>query len=246
VIALLVLALSPCADRAACTMRVHAADDLLPVAHAAVADLGIKEGEPKAAALKPRQLKGDTAFGMELERDADQLIVRALSLHRPPSVYGLARVTPQKVPRPEQQRRALQLAANEGLRRAMEDLSEQIREAAGMGQRKLKLSVEVNGLGREGRKVVAETLFPCLKRQLDQLGAVTEPAETAGYLEDEVLYAPAPDEPRDSLQWQVEHMRAAVLSGKGQCSVAGTPLGKARLQFVADALNHAVVVNIAP
>jgi hypothetical protein len=205
------------------------------VAHAAVASLGLKEGEPKAAPLKPKVLKGDVAFGLELERSGEQIIVRALSLHRPPSVYGLVRVTPQKVPKPEQQARALQLAVNEGLRQAMADLSSQLLEAAGQGERKLKLSVQVTGVGPAARKDLAETFFPCLKRQLDALGAVTEPVEVAGYLEDEVLYAPSPNEPRDSLQWQTDRLRTA-------CS---TSAGSLKLRFGADTLNHAVVVTIA-
>jgi hypothetical protein len=205
------------------------------VARAALASVGLKEGEPKVGALKPRVLKGDVAFGLELERSGEQIVVRALSLHRPPSVYGLARVTPQKVPKPEQQARALQLAVNEGLRQAMADLSSQLAEAAGQGERKLKLSVQVTGVGPSARKDLAETFFPCLKKQLDALGAVTEPSEVAGYLEDEVHYAPSPDEPRDSLQWQVDRLRAA-------CSTAA---GSIKLRFGADTLNHAVVVTIA-
>jgi hypothetical protein len=248
VIALLLLSalpLGPCADAAACTMRVRAPDELLAVGRAAVSAAGLKEADAKVEPLKPKVLKGDVAFGLELERDGEQIIVRALSLHRPPSTYGLARVTPQRVPKPAQQARALQLAVTDGLRRAMADLAEQLLEAAGQGQRKLKLSVQVTGLGVQARRDVAEMLMPCLKRQLDALGAITEPVEVQGYLEDEVLYAPAPDEPRESLSWQTERMRDAVMGPKPACPVAGTSIERGKLRFTADTLNHAVVVTMA-
>jgi hypothetical protein len=127
----------------------------------------------------------------------------------------------------------------------MADLSSRLLEAAGQGERKLKLSVQLNGLDSTLRREVAESLFPCLKRQLDAQGEVTEPVERAGYLEEDVLYAPAPDEPRDSLEWQTAKMREAVVGPKGACSVAGGALAGGRLRFEADVLNHAVVVSIA-
>ncbi len=198
VIALLVLLaapLGPCADRAACTFRVKASAELAAAARVALVANGLKEGEPKVTpvpALKPKQLKGDTAFAVEIEKsgEGDEIIVRALSLHRSPSVYGLVKVTPQPVPKPKQKARALQLALEHGIEAAMIDLTEQILEAAGQGQRKLKLSVQVTGLESASRQYVAETLIPCLKGQVDSLGALTTPTEVSGYLEDELLYAP--------------------------------------------------------
>src|SRR5882762_2110289 len=96
-IAILLAALGPCADLASCTMKVRAPAELLPQARVALSRVGLREADPKPAPVKlePKTLGGYVAFGLEVEPQGDELIVRALSLHRPPSVYGLARVKPQ-------------------------------------------------------------------------------------------------------------------------------------------------------
>lgn len=242
-ISLLVLAaaLGPCADVALCTAKLRTSEPLLPRARAALALVPLKEGEGAPAAIKPKTLAGDVAFSFEVELQGAQVLVRAISLHRPPQVYGLAKVTVQAVKKPAQQEKALTLAIRQGMERAMENLREQLAEAAGLGSRKLRLSVLVNGLDTASRRHVAEVLQPCLKRQFDALGPLTEPHEVAGYLVEDLEYAPAKDEPRDSLQWQADRLRGLTLAAKAQCE----PLPKVRTTFIVDAANHGVVVNFA-
>src|SRR5262245_53479241 len=108
--ALILSSLGPCADVSSCTAKVRAPAELVAPAKAAPKRLRRPEGEPKAppAKIAPASLRGDTAFGIELEPQGDELIVRALSLHRPPSVYGLVRVKPQVPSSPKLKARALE------------------------------------------------------------------------------------------------------------------------------------------
>jgi hypothetical protein len=239
---LLVLAsLGPCADLAACTAHLRASPELLPVARAALKRTPLVEGEPRAAPSKldPKVLRGDTAFSIEVEQEGEHYVVRALSLHRPPSIFGRVQVSPQALPNPRQRARAIELALRSGIERAMEDLAAQLAEAAGQGRRTVKLSLKVNGLDGPTRQYLTESFLPCLKGTFDALGPVTEPHEIAGYLEDEIEYAPARDEPRDSLQWQVDRLKGLTLSLKAQCPAPA----KVSPRFVADPINHGVLIE---
>ena len=69
---------------------------------------------------------------------------------------------------------------------------------------------------------------------------MTEPKELQGYLEDEIEYAPAKDEPRDSLQWQAERLRATTLGFDAKCP----PPPKTVASFKADLVGHGVVVEL--
>lgn len=240
--AVLLGALGPCAELKECTAKVRAPTELLAGARQALKLAGLPEGEPRAAPqqLDPRVLRGDVAFSIEVEPDGDELVVRALSLHRPPSVYGLVRVKPQALPNPKQRARAVEVALRGGISRAMDDLAAQLAEAAGQGRRVLKLSVRVSGLGSGPRQYVGETFIPCLKGQFDLLGPVTEPHEVAGYLEDELEYAPEKEEPRDSLEWQANRLRAAAVGAKAQCP----PPAKHVARFSADTVNRGVLIEL--
>lgn len=239
---MLLAALGPCADAARCTAKLRVPAELLPQARAALARTALREGDPEKPPpkLDPKLLKGDLAFSLEIEPDGDGYLVRALSLHRPPSLFGRARVKAQPLPRPQQKARAVELALRGGIERAMEDLAAQLAEAAGQGRRALKLSVLVNGLDSASRRYLAETFVPCLKGQFDALGAVTEPREQAGYLEDEIEYVPAADEPRDSLQWQADRLRAASVGQAPRCPAPA----KLAPRFTADVLNRGVRVEL--
>jgi hypothetical protein len=230
-----------CAQTIACSATLRASPGLEGPARAALFFLGLKDlGEVPAPAIAQKTLAGDLAFHFEVERDGDVLLVRALSRHRPPSVYGLARVRPQGVPKEPQKRRAVEMALRTGMVRAMEDLSAQIAEAAGQGRRTIRLSLKVTGLESPARRHAAESLLPCLERQFDALGAVTEAREVSGYLEKDVEYVPAKGEPRDSLQWQVDRLREATLGPRAVCSVPP----KLAARFAADRLNRAVLVEL--
>jgi len=145
------------------------------------------QGRPGQAKV----LKGDTAFGLELERDGEQIIVRALSLHRPPSVYGLKRVTPQRVPKPKQQARALQLAVNDGLKRAW-----RTHRAGARGGRAGPAQAEALGAGdgarRRGAPVPSRTRCAVPQAPARRARSAHRAVEVKGFLEDEVLYAPRP------------------------------------------------------
>jgi len=240
--ALVLGALGPCAELSACTATVRAPADLLPQARAALKLAGLSEAEPKAAPQKidPKVLRGDVAFSIEIEPEGSELVVRALSLHRPPSVFGRVSVTPQALPNPKQRARAVEIALRGGIARAMDDLAAQLAEGAGQGRRFLKLSVRVSGLGSAPRQYVGETFLPCLKSLFDLLGPVTEPREVAGYLQDEVEYAPAAGEPRDSLEWQAARLRDASVGAKAQCP----PPAKHVARFSADTVNRGVIVEL--
>src|SRR5207302_11453387 len=124
-------------------------------------------------------------------------LVRPRATGKAVATYGLARVPVQQAP--GHQARAVEVAVRTGIERAMDDLKDQL-----SAERHLHLSVRVSGLDSETRKGAAENFLPCLKQHFDALGAVTEPREVAGFLEDDVTYAPAKDEPREALQWQRE------------------------------------------
>lgn len=242
-IALLLLgALGPCADLAQCTARVKAAPELQAAVKAALTRVRLPEGEPKAAPqkLEPKVLRGDVAFTIEVEAAGEELLVRAVSQHRAPSIYGLVKVKPQPLSKPKDKAKALEIALRGGIERAMENLSEQLSEAAGQGKRTVRLSVKVNGLDLEARRHVVESFFPCLKGQFDALGAVTEPHEVSGYLEDVVDYVPTKDEPRDSLQWQANRLRATTVGEKAQCH----PPAKYVAKFSADEVGRGVLVEL--
>lgn len=239
-IALVLLgALGPCAELALCSARVRATPaELLPAAKAALAMASLSEGEPaKPQPIAAKTLRGDTAFAIEVEQQGADFIVRALSLHRPASIFGLARATPPALPK---RQRAIEIALRGAITRAMEDLSAQLAEAAGQGKRTLKLSVRVNGLDLTARRHASEVFFPCLRGQFDALGAVTEPREVAGYLEDVIEYAPAKDEPREPLQWQADRLRALTLGMKAQCP----PPAKYAAAFSADPVNRGVIIEL--
>ena len=240
--ALLLAALGPCAELTACTARVRAPAELLQPAKAALAQVRLSEAEPKAPPqpIEAKTLRGDVAFAIEVEPEGEQLIVRALSLHRPPSVYGLVKVKPQPLTNPKWRARAVQLALRGGIERAMVDLASQLAEGAGQGRRTLKLSVKVNGLDTETRRWVTETYLPCLKSGFDLLGAVSEPREVAGYLEDELEYAPEKDEPRDPLEWHATRLRAATLGQKAACP----PPAKRVPVFKPDTVNRGVIIEV--
>lgn len=240
-IALLLLAgLGPCAEASACTAKLRAPADQLPALRAGLVRVGLPEGEPKPAAkLEPKVLRGDTAFALEVEAKAEGTVVRALSLHRPPSVYGLAKLESLPYIGKKQRLVAEEKAYARAIANAMEDLSAQLAEAAGVGKRTVKLSVRVNALESLARRHVVETYMPCIKGQFDQLGAVTEPREVAGYLEDVVEYAPAKDEPRDSLQWQANRLRELTHAPKAKCP----PPPKYIAKFTPDTVNRGIVIE---
>jgi hypothetical protein len=240
-IALLLLAgLGPCAETSACTAKLRAPVDELPALRAGLARAGLPEGEPKAVAkLEPKVLRGDTAFALEVETKTDGTVVRALSLHRPPSVYGVAKLRPVGYITKEQRLKAAETSYAHAIAEAMEDLTAQLAEAAGVGKRTVKLSVRVNALESLARRHVVETYLPCIKGQFDQLGAVTEPREVAGYLEDVVEYAPAKDEPRDSLQWQANRLRELTHAPKAKCP----PPPKYIAKFTPDTVNRGIVIE---
>ncbi|MBL8958150.1 MAG: hypothetical protein JNK82_45680 [Myxococcaceae bacterium] len=240
--AVLLAGLGPCAELANCTAKLRTPAALLPQARAALAGARLPEGEPKTApsAIDPKVLRGDKAFAIEIEPDGEAFVVRALSLHRAPSVFGRVKVTPQALPNPKHQAKAVEIALRGGIARAMEDLSAQLAEAVGQGRRVLKLSVRVSGLSAPARQFVAETFLPCLKSQFDLLGPVTEPREVAGYLEDEVEYAPLKDEPRDSLDWQAKRLRDTSVGQKAQCPLPAKVLAT----FNPDTVNRGVIVEL--
>ncbi len=239
---LLLAALGPCAELQACTAKVRAPAELVADARVALGLARLTESEPKTppSRIDAKVLRGDVAFSIEVEPQGDELVVRALSLHRPPSMFGRAVVKPQALANPKQRARAVQIALRGGIERAMEDLAAQLAESAGQGRRVLKLSVRVSGLSQPARQYVAETFLPCLKGQFDLLGPVTEPRDVAGYLEDEVEYAPVTGEPRDSLEWQAGRLREASLGAKAQCP----PPQKHLARFSADAVNRGVIVEL--
>jgi hypothetical protein len=241
-IALLVLsALGPCADVAACTFKLRGPDELLAPAREAMRSLKLTEAEPKSAPAKLSPgATGDVAFSIELELAGESVVARALSLHRAPSVFGRAEVTPRVRRGGPYRDRALQVAVRASVQSAFADLSAQLLEAAGRGSRTLKLAVRVNGLDGPSRAAVTETFLPCLTRQFDQLGAVTVPREVAGYLEDAVEYVPAKDEPRESLRWQADRLRALTVGAKAACP----PPAKWAAAFAVDTVNRGVVIEL--
>jgi hypothetical protein len=199
--------LGPCADRSKCGFR--GTDSF---AKSAISDFDLKTGDD---------------YAIEVERLDHEFLVRARDLKKPVSMYGLARVPVQDLPKPDQHRRAIQIALREGIARAMADLSEVL-----AGQRKLHLSLKVTGLSPSARQFASETFFPCLKQHFDALGAVTEPHEVAGFLEDEIQYAPAKDEPRDPLEWQAQRLKNVCPAPPGLHATAS-----------ADSVNRGVVLS---
>ena len=240
IVLLLLAGLGPCADVAACTAKLRAPPEQLAGLRAGLARVGLPEGEPAAPAkLEAKVLRGDTAFAFEVELKPEGTVVRALSLHRPPSVYGMATLRYHGYITKAQRLRATEMSYGDAIAEAMEDLTAQLAEAAGVGKRMVKLSVRVNGLESEARKHVVETYLPCIKGQFDQLGAVTEPREVAGYLEDVVEYAPAKDEPREFLQWQANRLRELTHAAKAKCP----PPAKYIAKFTPDTVNKGVVIE---
>jgi hypothetical protein len=222
-----------CADRTACRFKL--ADD--PSLQQALAALGLTSGELKAEPLK--KPAGDLAFSVSFTRVDDQVVVKAVSLHRPPSIYGEGAAKVLPVNKPEWKQRALVSALKVALGAALEDLAGRI-----SGVRKVKLSAQVNGLNLKTREHVEKSLLPCLKSLFDLVGPVTSAEEQSGYLDESLEYLAEKDEPRVSLDWQAARLRAAILGGtRSKCSVAGSPLQGWSTFVTADALNGAVVVS---
>lgn len=222
-----------CADRAACRFKLG--DE--PGLKEALAGLGLTAGELKAQPLQ--RPGGDLAFSLALTRQGDQLVVRAVSLHRPAAIYGEGAAKVAAVPKPEWKPRAQVSAAKVAIGKALEDLAARI-----SGVRKVTLSAKLSGLDLKSREHVESALLPCLKSLFDLVGPITAPSAQAGYLDEALEYLPEKDEPRESLEWQVARVRAAMLGGtRSTCSVAGGPLQGWSTFVTADPLNGAVVVS---
>ncbi len=225
--------LGACADRAACRFKVTEQPELTD----ALAGLGLTVGELKAEPLK--RPGGDTAFSLTLTRQAEQVVVKAVSLQREASLYGEGAAKVRPVPKPEWKQRALVSAVKVAVVKALEDLAGRI-----SGVRKVTISAQLSALDLKTKEHVEKSLMPCLKSLFNLVGPVTSPTLEAGYLDETLEYLPEKEEPRLSLEWQVARVRSAMLSGpRAVCSVAGSPLQGWSSFVAADALNGAVVVS---
>ncbi len=226
--------LGACADRAAC--RFTTADAAL---QEALTGLGLTVGELKAAPLK--RPGGDLAFSLSAALTGQTVVVKAVSLQRPATIWGegTARVLP--VEKPQWKDRALRSAYKVAVPKALEDLRARIE-----GRRKLTLSLKVSGLDAKTRDHAEKSVLPCLKALYELVGPVTTPEVSGGYLNEAIEYLPEKDEPREPLLWQVGRVREAMLGGiRSKCSVAGTPLQGWSTRVAADELNGAVVVSFS-
>jgi hypothetical protein len=224
--------LGACADLTACRFKVG--DE--PALKEAMAALGLTSGELKAEPLK--KPAGDLAFSLGFTRVGEQVVVKAVSLHRAAS-YGEGSAKVMAVKKPEWKQRALVSALKVAIPKALADLSARI-----AGVRKVTLSAQLTGLDAKTRDHVERSLFPCIKGLFDQVGPLTTAEVTAGYLDESLEYLPEKDEPRVSLDWQVARVRSAILGGtRSKCSVAGSPLQGWSTFVTADVLNGAVVVS---
>lgn len=231
--------LPPCGDLAQCVVRLPA--DAPAELRAALEGMGLQLGEPgEVAALKSPGR--DRAFAIEASLEGRQARVRVRSLHRGPEVYGEATQTVAATG-PAFAGRARTVAFRVAALGAFADLEGRINEALGQGVRRLRFSIRVNGLDQGARQQVTERTLACLKSRLDLVGPVTQAAESSGYLEEEVEYAPGKGEPRDPLEHHVAWVKDALLSGpRAACTVQGTPLGRYAVRVSGDALNRAVVI----
>ncbi len=235
--------LGPCVDRTACTFAVESKDKaLLASLKSAVAALELKEASPAVDALKKEG--GDVSFALSVRAGDDGIVLFAHSRHRAASLFGKVQVKPVRTPE-KFRTRALEVALQGAIEKAMADLGGQLDESWGHGKRTLRFSVRVNGLEAKVKTYVAEQFLPCLKQQFELTGPVTAATELGGYLEEKIEYVPSKDEPRESLKWQVSRLKDATLSGpKAACTVLGTPIGPPfAVRFTEDALNRGVVVS---
>jgi hypothetical protein len=222
-----------CVDRAACRFKVGEDAALKE----AVEALDLSVGELKAEPLK--RAGGDLAFALTSDRRDGLVVVKAVSLQRPATIWGEASARVLAVSKPEWKQRALVAAIKTAVPRALEDLQVQI-----AGVRKLLLSVRVSGLDGKTRDHAEKALLPCLKSLYELTGPVSAPELKAGYLDEAIEYLPEKDEPRDSLAWQVGRVREAMLGGlRSRCSVGGGPLQGWATSVTADEINRAVVVS---
>lgn len=231
--------LGPCADPASCTVRLAA--DAPAELLGALESLGLGRSDPGAVEPLSRR-GGDRAFSLEAAASGGSVRVRVASLHRPPWVWGEG--TRQVVTTGARfKQRAAQAAWRVAAQAAFADLEVRIAEALGQGVRKVRLSLRVNGLEPAARQQAQEKTLPCLKGRLDLVGAATTAELRGGFLEEELEYAPAPDEPREPLEHHVAWVKAALLGGpRAACSLLGTPLGRHTVLVSSDAVNRGVVI----
>lgn len=222
-----------CADRAACRFRTGADADLKE----ALAGLELTAGELEAAPLK--KAGGDLAFSLSAVRRGEEVVVKALSLQRPATIWGEAAVHVMQVPKPQWEKRAVISALKTAVLRALEDLRTRID-----GVRTLRLSVRTSGLDGKARDHAERALLPCVKSLFELVGPVTSPELNGGYLDEAIEYLPAKEEPHQALQWQVARVREAILGGlRSKCTVWGSPLQGWSTFVAADEVNGAVVVS---
>jgi hypothetical protein len=208
---------------------------------AALEQLELPTGDPGPAEKLARP-GGDRAFVLEALATEAEVRVRISSLHRPPAAYGEG-TQAIAATGPRFKARARTTAWRIATQAAFADLVGRINEALGQGARRIKLSIRVNGLEPAVREQAGEKTLACLKSRLDLLGASTAPALRAGYLEEELEYVPAKDEPREPLQHHVAWVKSALLGGpKAPCTIVGTVLSKYTVLVSADALNQGVIV----
>lgn len=231
--------LGPCADVAGCKIRVPAG--VPPEVAAALEQLELPVGDP--GQVEPlKKPGGDKAFVLEVLDGEKEVRVRVSSLHRPGSAYGEA-TQPVAATSAKFRTRARTVAFRAATEKAFEDLVGRINESLGQGVRRLKLAIRLNGLERSAREQVTDKTLACLKSRLDLFGPTTSPTERAGYLEEELEYVPAKDEPREPLNHHVAWVKSALLGGpKAPCTLIGTPLAKHTVLVMADELNRGVVV----
>ena len=106
------------------------------------------------------------------------------------------------------------------------------------------MTYRITGLDPKAREHVESALLPCLKSLFNLVGPLTSPAAAGGYLDESREYRPEKEEPRQSLDWQVGRIQAAMLGGlRSKCSVGGSPLQNWSTFVSADRLNRAVVVS---
>lgn len=230
--------LGPCAEVAQCKARLQAGAPKELVA--ALEQLELPVGDPGTAEPLTRA-GGDKAFAIEALDGEKEVRVRVSSLHRPREAWGEA--TQRVAATGEKFKgRARTVAWRVATQRAFEDLVGRINEALGQGVRKLKLAFRVNALEPAAR-AESEKALACLKSRLDLLGATTAPVLRGGFLEEELEYAPAKDEPREPLEHHVAWVKSALLGGpKAPCTLVGTVLARYTVLVSADPLNKGVIV----
>lgn len=218
---------------AAAPLQLRSAD---PVVLAAARDAAL------AVELSLAQPDGGTAWLADVQEQGGFAAVVVVDPARK-GADGRAQVKVTAV-KPQWRARALTAAFKQALPQALEDLEQRAKELKGQGSRKVRFSLELNRLDGPARTFVKETTLPCLTHRLELLGKVTAAVESQGFLEEDVEYAPAADEPRDALAFQVEQAQRALTGGPREaCSIFGTPLQGYATRVRADALNRAVVVT---